>query len=571
MQVSKKNINNILGLSCFYHDSSACLVKNGEVVSAIQEERLSRKKYDSNFPKLAINHAVQDAGITFDEIDAVAFYEKPFLKFSRVLFDHLSAFPFSYKSFKDQIPSWLSHKLLLPVILQEELSFTKDVFYIDHHLSHAASAFLPSSFEKSALLVMDGVGEYATFSTGIGQGNTIKLDKSIHYPDSIGLLYTTFTAFLGFGSNGGEGKTMGLSAYGEPRFLQKIEKIAHVFPDGSFRLNPKYFDFRSHRKMWSHEFEKLFGRPRKCDEELTQVHFDLAASVQVFLETVIIKNARLLYQETGLKNICLSGGVALNCVTNHKILEETEFQNIFVQPAAGDAGGCLGAALYVDNVINKGERRPFKSPYLGPKYSDREIEIALRKHQLTYSVLSEDEVISKASELLISHKIIAWFQDRMEFGPRALGNRSILANPKGQQTRDYINKEIKCREMFRPFAPVVLEEQSAQFFNLKQSSPFMLLASSIKEELRLLIPAVDHADGSARVQTLDTDINPKLRNLIESFYKKSGIPLLLNTSLNGKDEPIVCSPEDAARFFKSSSIDVLVIGNFMVIKDEVKP
>lgn len=560
---------NTLGISCFYHDSSAALVSDGKIMAAAQEERFSRERNTSEFPIQAINFCVQFADITFDDIDSIAYFEKPFLKFSRVLIDHLNEWPFSYKSFMRSIPNWLDKRLSLPMMIQEEINFTKEIFFIKHHLSHAASAFLPSPFEEAAIMTVDGVGEWATMSRGYGKGNLITLSDEIRYPDSLGLLYTTFTVFLGFEANGGEGKTMGLAGYGHPSFLKELQSIVHVREDGSFKMDPKFFRYRAGSVMWSAHFEKLFGAPRLKDGELNQRHFDLAATVQKFLEDVLILNARLLQKKSGLKNLSLAGGVTLNCLTNHKILEQTDFQKVYIQPAAGDAGGSLGAALYVQHCVKGLTRNPEVHSFFGPSYLEREMESALKRNSLSYKKLSDAELVTVIAEHLNNGKTIAWFQGQMEFGPRALGNRSILASPVPSHIKDHINGKIKHREWWRPLAPVVLEEKANEYFDLKDRSPYMLLAANVKEEVRLKIPAVTHIDGTARVQTLDQNTNPLLRSLIQEFSNKSGVPMLLNTSFNRKGEPVVCTPGHAIDCFQNTPLDVLCLGPFVVEKGHV--
>lgn len=452
------------------------------------------------------------------------------------------------------------------MMIQEEINFHKEIYFIKHHLSHAASAFYPSSFDEAAIMTVDGVGEMATMSRGSGKGNSITLNDEIRYPDSLGLLYTTFTVFLGFEANGGEGKTMGLAGYGKPFYLKQLQSIVRVREDGSFKMDPKFFKYRAGNVMWSAQFEKLFGPCRKPGEELTERHFNLAATVQKFLEDVLILNARLLQKSTGLKNLCLAGGVTLNCLTNHKILEETDFQNVFVQPAAGDAGGSLGAALYVQHALKNYQRQPQAHSFFGPSYIEREMESALKRNSLKYKKLSESEIVSTISSFLNNYKTVGWFQGQMEFGPRALGNRSILASPVPHDMKDYINGKIKHREWFRPLAPVVLEEKAKDYFDLKNSSPYMLLATSVKENQRGKIPAVTHFDGTARVQTLDQQTNPLLRTLIKEFEKLSGVPMLLNTSFNRKGEPVVCTPDHAIDCYLNTPLDVLCLGPFVVEK-----
>lgn len=542
-------------------------MKDGKVLAAAQEERFSREKNTSAFPIQSINFCVQESQIPFHEIEAVAYFEKPFLKFSRVLLDHLAEFPFSFNSFMRSMPKWLDQRLSLPMLIEEEIGFKGDIYFIKHHLSHAASAFFPSSFEEAAILTVDGVGEWATMSRGLGSGNKINLTEEIRYPHSLGLLYTAFTVFIGFDANGGEGKTMGLAAWGEPRYINELKKIVLVKEDGSFFMDPEYFSYRRGEVMWSKKFEALFGAPRKRGDELTQRHKDLAATVQKLLEEIMILNARNLQKKTGLKKLCLAGGVALNCVTNHKILEETDFQEIFVQPAAGDAGGALGAALYVQHALFNKPRQQQTHSFLGPEYSEREMEKALLANNLKYTRLEETALCEEVAKSLAESKTVGWFQGKMEFGPRALGNRSILANPCDPKMKDHLNGIIKKREAFRPFAPIVPAEKVLQYFDLKGPSPYMLLAAPVKKERAGSIPAVTHADQSARVQTVDEQNHPRTMKLLNSFEKITGVPLLLNTSFNRKGEPVVCTPAHAVDCFVNTELDILVLGDFLVKKD----
>ncbi len=557
----------ILGISCFYHDSSACLVRDGKVIAAAQEERFSRQKNTDAFPIHSLNYCAQQAGILFEDIAHIGYFEKPYLKLSRVLIEHLNMFPFSLKSFMRQMPKWMDDRLILPLLIKEELSTDTPVHFFKHHLSHAASAFLPSPFEEAAIFTCDGVGEWATMSKGRGTGSKIELSHEITYPHSLGLLYTTFTIFLGFHAQGGEGKTMGMAGYGQPRYMKEIRELVHVYEDGSFRLNLKYFAFRAGSKMWNVRFEKLFGRPRQYHEPIEQSHYDMAASLQAIVEEIFLKTARQLHKETGLKKLCLAGGVTLNCVANAKILEQTPFDDVFVQAAAGDAGGSLGSALYLSNVLHGHPRHEMKDAYLGPAYSEHEILRAIKASGFTGSVkLTADEMAQKAAQHIFEKKTLGWFQGRMEFGPRALGGRSILASPCHAEIKDIINDKIKKREAFRPYAPMVLKERASEFFNLTTSSPYMLLAPTIKAEKKALLPGITHADDSARVQTVGEDENPILRKLIVEFEKLSGVPVLLNTSFNRNGEPVVCTPENALDCFMKTKMDALAIGPYWLAR-----
>jgi carbamoyltransferase len=556
-----------LGISCFYHDSSACLVRDGRIVAAAQEERFSRNKNTDVFPIEALNFCAQEGSVLFDDVAGLAYFEKPYLKFSRVLIEHLNRYPFSLRSFLRTMPKWLDDRLILPLVIQEELSTAAPVHFFKHHVSHAASAFLPSPFEEAAIMTCDGVGEWTTMTVGQGRGNDLSIRKEICYPDSLGLLYTTVTVFLGFHAHGGEGKTMGLAAYGEPRFRKEFAQLIKVFPDGSFRLNQKYFSFRNGSKMWNRNFEALFGPPRAPAAEWLQRHYDLAATLQAVVEEIFILTARTLHKETGSRNLCLAGGVTLNCVANARILEETDFADIFVQPAAGDAGGAVGAALYLSNTLHREPRHVLDHSFLGPEFSDYEIEKALKKFGVTnYVKLGDEELVARAADCIAKNKTLGWFQGRMEFGPRALGGRSILANPCSPDIKDILNSKVKKREAFRPFAPMVLEEAADRYFHLKIKSPYMLLAPKVRAEMRARLPGITHADGTARVQTIGDREHPLLRKLIAAFAERSGVPVLLNTSFNRNGEPVVCKPQHAVDCYLNSGLEALAIGPFWMEK-----
>lgn len=556
-----------IGISCFYHDSSACLVRDGKIIAAAQEERFSRQKNTDAFPIESLNYCSQEGGMLFEDVNGIGYFEKPYLKLSRVLIEHINQFPFSLKSFLRSMPQWMDSRLILPLVIQDELSTKSPVHFFKHHVSHAASAFLPSPFEAAAIMTCDGVGEWTTMTTGYGSGNQFKLDREITYPDSLGLLYTTFTVFLGFHSHGGEGKTMGLAAYGEPRFLSQLRQIIHVFPDGSFRLNQKYFSYRRGNKMWNKHFEDLLGPARIPNSAWEQRHYDLAASLQAIVEEIFILTARGLFQKTKSKNLCLAGGVTLNCVANARILEETDFQNIFVQPAAGDAGGAVGSALFLSNTLFNEPRHVMDHSFLGPEYSEYEILKAIKTHRIeNFTKLSPGELCQKAADAIFQNKTLGWFQGRMEFGPRALGGRSILANPCSPEMKDILNHKVKKRESFRPFAPMVLRERVSEFFNLNIDSPYMLLAPKVLENKKALLPAITHADGTARVQTIGDHEHPLLRQLIVEFEKRSGAPVLLNTSFNRNGEPVVCKPLHAIDCFLNTGLDALAIGPYWIEK-----
>ncbi|MCM2266910.1 MAG: hypothetical protein NDI60_03950 [Elusimicrobiales bacterium] len=557
---------NILGISCYYHDSAACLVKDGRVVAAAQEERFSRRKNDPDLPLSALNYCLQAGDITMDALDRVVFYEKPFLKFSRVLLGHVQAWPRSFGSFMSSMPLWLGERLTLPLTLKEKTGYSGRTHFIKHHLSHAAAAFLPSPFEEAAILTADGVGEWATTTRGRGAGSGITIDGEISFPDSLGLLYTAVTVFLGFEANEGEGKVMGLASCGQPSFMKEFSRLAEVKDDGSYRLDPGMFDFYGGR-MYSPAFTRLFGEPRKPGGELTDRHRDIAASLQKFTEDVLLRLARDLHARTGSRNLCLAGGVALNCVTNHKILEETPFRAIFVQPAAGDAGGALGAACYGYNCLS-GRPRGFvmDNALLGPEYTERQIELALAREGLKAEKLPDELLFKRTAALLAAGKVTGWFQGRMEFGPRALGARSLLGDPRNPKMKDILNSRVKHREPFRPYASAVTAERAQEYFDLRAPSPFMLLAPRTRAGAADRIPASCHDDGTARVQTVTKTADPKLHGLLEAFGAAAGVPVLINTSFNRRGEPVVCSPSDALRVYLETEMDALVLGPFLLEK-----
>lgn len=562
---------NILGISCYYHDSAAVLVQDGRITAAVQEERFTREKNTPAFPVNAINYCVQAGGITFDDVDYVVIHEKPFLKFARVILSHLRAYPFSISNFLSTVPNWLKERMSLPLLIEEELGYKGKVLFVKHHLSHEAAAFLASSFESAAIFTADAVGEQATTTIGHGRANKIKVFNEMIYPDSLGLLYTAFTTYLGFSAHRGEGKVMGLAAYGEPKYIDEFRDLYDIAPDGSFRVKESFFGFNKGRRMFSRKLIKKFGSPRKRDDEITQRHKDIAASLQFFLEEILIKIANDLYDKTKEEALCLSGGIFLNCVANAKILKHTPFKKIFIQPAAGDSGGALGAALYVHNTLLDNPRREvMEHAYLGPDFPERKIKIILSNTDLVVEELDEDLIIERAANSISQGKIIGWFQGRSEFGPRALGNRSILANPCIPDIKDTLNNKVKHREEFRPFAPSVLEEASGEYFDLNVTSPFMLLAPDVKESEKDKIPGIVHADGTARVQTVSKKTNPIYWALIEKLGRLTGVPMVLNTSFNLRGEPIVNSPEDAIDCFQRSNLDHLVIERFFVSKKEMR-
>jgi len=559
---------NVLGISCHYHDSAACLMTDGELVAAAQEERFNREKHCSDFPLQAINYCIEAGGITFDDIDHVVFYEKPYLKLARVVTEHVRAYPRSFRHFVRSMPDWLGDRLAIPLLLQNELGYEGSVLFVKHHMSHAASSFLVSPFEQAAILTADGVGEWACLTCGVGRGSRIEILEEQRYPNSIGLLYTALTTFLGFRANGGEGKLMGLAAYGEPRFRREFEQFLHVKDDASFRLDDRYFGFNRGDRMFGSRLIDLLGPPREPEATIEQRHKDIAATAQAITEELLIGIANRLHRRTGLGDLCLAGGVFLNCLTNHELLRHTPFRRVFVQPAAGDAGGALGAAAHVQHgLLGIPRRAPMEHAYLGPSFGPAPIRRCLTNAGVAFVEMDDEPLFERVAAMLADDKVVGWFQGRMEFGPRALGNRSILGNPCNPRMQDILNQRIKKRESFRPFAPAVLEEHAGEYFDLLDDSPFMLLAPRVRSEVRDRIPAVTHVDGTARVQAVRRATNPRLWSLIRAFGDITGVPMLVNTSFNQRGEPIVCTPDDALNCFKSSGMDALVMENFLVEQD----
>lgn len=560
----------ILGLSCFYHDAAASLLKDGRLVAAAQEERFTRVKHDWRFPDNAVRYCLAEAGIAIDDIEAIAFYEKPLLKFERVLETFLSVAPRGLRAFLDTIPSWLRHKLWLPQIVQKELGYKGKVLFAEHHLAHAASSFFLSPFQESAILTVDGVGEWATASYGTGRGNRIELTHEQRFPHSLGLLYSAFTAYLGFEVNDAEYKVMGMAPYGRPVYRDLIEgEVVEIRPDGSIRLNMECFSFQFGRRMFSRRLEELFGLPARVPEtELTQKHLDIAASLQKVTEEVVLSMARHVHAGTGMKKLSLAGGVALNSVANGRLLREGPFEEIFIQPAAGDAGGAVGAAYIAwHHYLDRGERHRLENVFLGPAFSDTEVESFLRTTTgVAWERFDEAALVRETARMLADGKVVGWCRGRMEFGPRALGNRSILADPRRAEMKDIVNEKIKFRESFRPFAPAVPLEDAGKYFDMQGESPYMLLTVPAKTDR---IPAVVHVDGSARVQTVRREDNPLFHALLREFEKITGIPVLMNTSLNLRGEPIACTPQDAFGTFMKSGMDGLVLGGFLVTKEEL--
>jgi carbamoyltransferase len=593
----------ILGFSAYFHDSAACLVIDGDIVAAAQEERFSRKKHDPAFPLNSIRYCMQEAGIAANGIDYVVFYDKPFLKFERLLETYLAFAPMGFKSFASSLPLWLNDKLFQKRViisaLQDafgrEIDWVGKLLFSEHHLSHAASAFFPSPFEKAAVLTMDGVGEWTTTSLAIGSGNQLSVHKEIHFPHSLGLLYSAFTYYTGFKVNSAEYKVMGLAPYGKPKYAQLIrDHLIDIKEDGSFNLNMSYFNYCTDLTMTNDKFADLFGGPaRKPEGELTQREMDLAASLQTVTEEVVIKLARDIRKSTGMENLCLAGGVALNCVANGKLLHENLFKKIWIQPAAGDAGGAIGAALAVYHLMLNQPRKAkaedgMNGSYLGPEYEQKDTERRLKKAGAVFSVASEDEVLNETVKALVEGKAIGWHQGRMEFGPRALGGRSIIADPRSHSVQKQLNLKVKYRESFRPFAPSILREHLSEWFELDCDSPYMLFVAFVHKDKqvpmseqqhslfgidklnipRSEIPAVTHVDYSARIQSVHKSTNLKYHRLISKFYELTGCPVIVNTSFNIRGEPIVNTPEEAFQCLMGTEIDYLVVGNCIIRKEE---
>jgi carbamoyltransferase len=594
----------ILGISAFYHDSAAALIEDGRIIAAAQEERFTRKKHDASFPRNAVNYCLEAAGTKLADIDHVAFYDKPFLKFERLLETYIALAPQGFRSFQMAMPLWLKEKLFQKSLLRKKLKELDEeivgdkLLFTEHHLSHAASAFFPSPFEKAVVLTMDGVGEWATTSAAMGEGNRLEIFQEIHFPHSLGLLYSALTYYAGFKVNSGEYKVMGLAPYGEPKYAQLIlDHLIDLKPDGSFRLDMSYFDYCTGLTMTNERFAKLFGQPvRTPDKLLTPFHMDVAASIQAVLDEAVLRLTRSLAAKTGARNLCLAGGVALNCVANGKVLRDGKFDSIWIQPAAGDAGGAVGAALAAFHQFKSqprtiGNSDGMSGAYLGPEFSQGEIERRLEAAGARFTVLDEAAMIASAARALADQLAIGWFQGRMEFGPRSLGARSILGDPRSPTMQKNLNLKVKYRESFRPFAPAVLREDVADWFELDSDSPYMLLVADVRRDRRRAmteaeqalfgidklnisrseIPAVTHIDYSARIQTVSPATNRLFHRLLTQFKQLTGCPVLVNTSFNVRGEPIVCTPEDAFRCFMGNELDLLVVGNCVLKKSEQDP
>ncbi|MGD8396369.1 MAG: carbamoyltransferase [Candidatus Eiseniibacteriota bacterium] len=561
---------NILGISAFYHDAAAALYRNGALVAAASEERFTRRKHDAGYPEHAIRYCLEEGGIGVGDLDYVGFYEKPLIKFERILYTYFSTFPRSYRSFLRAMPLWLKEKLWIPGTLRHRLGYGGPLLFSDHHESHAASAFLVSPFERAAILTVDGVGEWSTASLGRGEGTRIELLREIRFPHSLGLLYTAFTYYLGFKVNSAEYKVMGLAPYGEPRYLEQVEQVAALDEDGSFRLDLDYFDFHTGLRMTGERFNALFGGPpRRPDDPMDQRHFDIAASIQRYTEEAVLRLGRHVHGLTGESNLCMAGGVALNCVANGRLLREGPFDDIWIQPAAGDAGGAIGvAALIHHSVLGNEGRFVLPHAYWGPGFDDGAIRAMLEADGVPFQELDRQELLETTARLIEDQQVIGWFQGRMEFGPRALGNRSIIADPRNPENKDRVNLKIKFRESFRPFAPTVLADRASDYFEIDRASPYMLLTAQVREDRRV-IPSVTHLDGSARLQTIARDDNPLYYDLIREFEKRTGVPVIINTSFNVRGEPIVCTPADAYRCFLRTDMDYLVLHRFLVAKSDL--
>ena len=566
----------ILGISCYYHNSAACIIKDGEVVAAVEEERFTRKKFDDGFPSEAIDYCMNEAGITTKDLECVAFYDKTILKFERLLDNYITLSPLGLKSFLNVIPKWLHKRIWVKEEIKKHLKYNGEIIFPEHHISHAAYAFFTSPFNQSAILSVDGVGEWTTTAFGTGKNTSINLTNDIRWPHSLGLFYSAFTYFLGFRVNEGEYKLMGLASYGKPKYYDLImNNLIDVKEDGSIHLNMKYFAYTHANKMVNSKFEDLFDcKVRKEDSEIQQIHFDIGASAQLVLEEILLKMVNHVYKETKLDNLCLCGGVALNGVANGKILKEGPFKKIHIPPSPGDAGSAIGCAMYAYYSIFQKERNISldkdsmirNNVYIGPEYNNEKIEEFLKLHNIPYEKLEHDHLLKKTVELISKQKVVGWYQGRMEWGPRALGNRSILGDPRSEKMKDILNEKIKHREKFRPFAPSILEEYTSEYFDIDISSPYMLLVAKVKKPE--IIPAITHIDGTGRLQTVSKKSNPLYYDLINEFFNQTGVPVLINTSMNVRGEPIVNTPEHAFSMLLKTDMDALVMGNYLIQKGE---
>jgi carbamoyltransferase len=561
---------NVLGISCYYHDAGAALVRDGELVAAAEEERFNRQKHYNDFPEQAIQYCLREAGITIDQVDHIGFYEKPLVKFNRILETVLAYWPLSYRAWLKAMPLWLGHRLRIGPEIQKKLGTDQEILYSQHHLSHAASAFLVSPFEEAAIITADGVGEWTTTAWGVGRGNRIEIIKELKFPHSVGLLFSAITAYLGFRVNDAEWKVMGLAPYGRPKYLDKFREVVDIKDDGSIRLDLRYFAHGySTARTFNSRWERLFGQPQRPREsELTDFHRDIAHSGQKIVEEIMVKTAGYVHRETGLDNVCIAGGVGLNCVANWRIHQESGFKNIFIQPAAGDSGGALGTAFYIYNCVLDNPRT-FRMEHgcWGPSFSNPDIEAILKRAGAAYAVVdNEEELLERTAQMIADGKVVGWFQGRMEFGPRALGSRSLLADARNPKMKDVINAKVKFREAFRPFAPSVLKEHAHEYFEVPEGMdlPYMLLVPKVREDKQSVIPAVTHQDGTGRVQTVTEEHNGRYYRLIRAFQRLTGVPVVINTSFNVRGEPIVCTPHDAYNTFVNTGIDALVIGSYIV-------
>ncbi len=560
----------VLGISCYYHDAAAALVRDGQLIASAEEERFNRKKHYNGFPEQAIAYCLKEAGVTIRDVDHVGFYEKPLVKFNRILETILAEWPRSYFAWLKAMPLWLTQRLRIGHEIQKHLDTDQDILYCQHHLSHAASAFLVSPFDEAAVITADGVGEWTTTAWGVGRGIDLEMTHEIRFPHSIGLLFSAITAYLGFKVNDAEWKVMGLAPYGKPTYVDKFRQVVDLKDDGSIRLNLKYFSHQySTTRTFNRNWELLFGRPqRRPETELDDFHRDIAHSGQKIVEEIMVKMAAHVHRQTRMDNLCLAGGVALNCVANWRILKESGFKNIFIQPAAGDSGGALGTAFYIHNTVLKNPRT-FRMEHAlwGPSYSDEEIRAALKRNEAVYDWIDdEDELLDRTARMIVDGKVVGWFQGRLELGPRALGSRSLLADPRNPKMKDIINAKVKFREAFRPFAPAVLKEHAHEYFDMPagMDAPYMLLVPKVLPHRCAEIPAVTHQDGTGRVQTVTEKHNPRYYRLIKKFGAMTGVPVVINTSFNVRGEPIVCTPEDAYHTFVHTGIDALVMGNAVV-------